>query len=89
MFRLGFFDLFSLDKTGDEAKAHEWLEKAAAKGHAGAMFLVGGNYRDGHVVKRDYEKARKWFEKAVATDDLLYADAARKALKKLSKLSKR
>jgi TPR repeat protein len=45
----------------DDAKAREWYEKAADKGDASAMMLLGLLYE--HRVG-DYAKAREWYEKA-------------------------
>jgi hypothetical protein len=54
--------------TKDDAKALEWLEKAAAKDDAGAMTLLGTLYQNGRGVSQDYAKASEWFAKAAAKD---------------------
>jgi TPR repeat protein len=53
----------------DYAKAREWYDKAAAKGHDGAMVGLGLLYENGQGVPQDYVKAREWFEKAAAKDN--------------------
>jgi TPR repeat protein len=63
----------------DDAKAREWLEEAAAKNNAGAMFNLGLLYHNGQGVAQDDAKAREWLEKAAAKGDA----EAKTALEKL------
>ena len=57
----------------DYTKAREYLEKAAALNHVGAISNLGEMYFNGYGVKQDYTKARELFEKAAA---LNYAGAS-------------
>ena len=43
------------------AEARELFEKAAAKGHAGAMFALGAMYGRGHNMPMDRQAALRWF----------------------------
>jgi TPR repeat protein len=64
------FGLGSLYHHGqDYAKAYEWYEKAASKGHATAMTQLGLLYENGLGVAQDYAKAREWYEKAAGKSD--------------------
>ncbi len=46
---------------GDEAEAITWLQRAAGRGHAGAMLDLGLACRDGRGVPRDLVQATRWF----------------------------
>ena len=46
------------------AEARELFEKAAAKGHAGAMFALGAMYGRGHNMPMDRQAALRWFRAA-------------------------
>lgn len=50
----------------DDAKALEWLGKAAAQGQADAQFALGVCHEEGYVVEKDEAKAVGWYEKAAA-----------------------
>ena len=50
----------------DYIKAREYSERAAANGHAGALFRLGVFYDFGEGVKQDYVKAREYYEQAAA-----------------------
>jgi len=50
----------------DYAKAVELFDKAAAQGHARAMYNLGICYYDGHGVDVDLKTAAEWYEKAAA-----------------------
>jgi len=58
-----------LGVTQDDAKAREWLEKAAAKDNADAMYYLGWLYGNGKGVAQDHAKAREWYEKAAAKNN--------------------
>ena len=47
-------------------QAREWFCKAAEKGHAPAMNLIGHMYYFGHGVDEDFGKAREWYSKSAA-----------------------
>ena len=54
--------------TQNEARAFEWYKKASAKGHGEAMYRLGLFYHYGKGnVKKDYNEAKKWYEKAIAS----------------------
>ncbi len=53
----------------DKAKKVEWIQKAAAQGHAKAQFNLGWMYADGEGVPKDAVKAVEWFQKAAAQGD--------------------
>jgi TPR repeat protein len=46
------------------APALDLFEKAAAKGHAGAMFALGALYAGGHGMPMDRQLAQQWFRAA-------------------------
>jgi hypothetical protein len=48
----------------DYRQAHDWLLKAAERGHAGAQAKLGFLYTDGKGVARDHGQAFEWFSKA-------------------------
>lgn len=50
----------------DAQQTRESLEKAAAAGNAGAMYMLGEMYYSGQGVPQNYQKAREWYEKAAA-----------------------
>jgi len=50
----------------DEAKAAEWMEKAAKQGLVDAQVVMGALYDRGIGVANDPEKGTKWYEKAAA-----------------------
>ncbi len=63
----------------DEATALEWYRKAADKGHAAAMNMIGRYYDEGlGSLKQDKTTALKWFRKAAdkGNDSALYNIAA-------------
>jgi len=43
----------------------EWFKKAAENGVVNAMYLIGHNYAEGKIVKKDYTLAYKWIKKSV------------------------
>jgi TPR repeat protein len=54
----------------DDAKAREWYEKAADKGHADAMHSLGEVYEWGRLgVAQDDAMAAEWYEKAADKGD--------------------
>lgn len=64
--------------TQNEAEAFEWYKKASAKGHGIAMYRLGLFYHYGKGnVKKDYNEAKKWYEKAIASkhSDKIVKDA--------------
>jgi uncharacterized protein len=44
--------------------ARELFEKAAAKGHSGAMFALGALHASGHNLPIDRRTAQRWFHMA-------------------------
>lgn len=54
----------------DFYKAREWLEKAAALDHAGAMEKLGYLYTDGISVQQDFKQAFDWHSKAARLGDV-------------------
>lgn len=50
----------------DEAKAAEWMEKAARQGLVDAQVVMGALYDRGMGVVSDRDKATQWYEKAAA-----------------------
>lgn len=46
----------TVSKKNNE-KAKEWFFKAYEKGNIDAIYNIGGMYRDGKAVKKDYETA--------------------------------
>lgn len=48
----------------DYYQAREWLEKATALGHAGAMAKLGYLYTDGISVEQDFDQAFEWYGEA-------------------------
>ena len=59
----------------DAAKAFQWFQRAAEKGHQRAQLNLGTLYLRGQGVPRDLIEARAWLEKAAAKGDphALYA----------------
>ncbi len=56
---------FVLKKEGNFYEAMELFQSAAVKGCARAYANLGDLYRDGHGVKKNTEKARQMYEKAI------------------------
>ena len=71
-FRVGTIYANGYGVEQDLGKAVEWFEKAAARDHAEAQFILGKYCYDGSVGKQDYAKAFEWYEKAA---ELGYAPA--------------
>jgi TPR repeat protein len=69
MTNLGWYYEHGRGVAQDYAKAREWYEKAAAKGHAMGMGNLGALYSNGQGVAQDHAKAREWFEKAADKGD--------------------
>ncbi|RUX49277.1 hypothetical protein EOA22_31660, partial [Mesorhizobium sp. M7A.F.Ca.US.014.04.1.1] len=44
--------------------AAQWFKRAAAAGHAGAMFAIGAQYANGQGLSFDPVAAQKWFAAA-------------------------
>ena len=59
-------------------KALEWLEKAAAQGHASAQYNLGLMHSNGWGVLKDDTKAVEWYRKAAAQGDLDVQDVLNK-----------
>ena len=53
------------DPAGDIPKYLELTEEAAGLGNEAAYFWLASDYRDGKIVPRDYEKALRYFLKAI------------------------
>ncbi|MBQ7682607.1 MAG: toll/interleukin-1 receptor domain-containing protein, partial [Oscillibacter sp.] len=66
LYQMGDKYYFGNGVEKDYAKAREYYEQAAAKGHAEALFSLGVLYRKGQGVAQDYAKARECFEQAAA-----------------------
>lgn len=56
----------------DMARARHWLELAAERKHANAMYLLGLMHKAGYTGKIDFYLAAQWFARAVQLD---HADA--------------
>ena len=62
---LGDMYYFGLkDFPEDDAEAAKWYRLAAEQGHAGAQYLLGEMYYDGHGVEQDYTTALKWYRRS-------------------------
>ncbi len=48
----------------DHAEAVKWYRKAAARGHAKALYNLGVMYDIGQGVTQDYARAAKWYHMA-------------------------
>ena len=57
-------------KDGDDFRAREMFEKAAAKGNPRAMLHLGILYSEGKSFPKDYVKVREWYEKAASYGDI-------------------
>ena len=70
MYKVG--SLYLSDDYGlkqDYKAAFGWFERAAKKGHAGAMGSLAGMYNRGDGVEKDQTKAFEWTKKAVEHGD--------------------
>ena len=47
------------------------FNKAAENGYEQSYSHIGRYYRDGRIIKIDYENALFWFEKAIASQILM------------------
>jgi hypothetical protein len=54
----------------DFYEARSWLEKAAGRGHAGAMAKLGYMYTDGLTVDQDFDTAFEWYSQAARLGDV-------------------
>lgn len=67
---LGYlYDLGLINGTADHALAFKHYQLAAEAGESIAMSNIGVQYINGEGVKKDYHKAKEWFEKAIHTDN--------------------
>lgn len=75
LFRFSFEYYENMEVTTDR---FEVLLKAAEMGYVKAQYAVGGRYREGITVFKDYKKARYWLSKAADQDhsEALYYLAA-------------
>lgn len=53
----------------NDAKALEWLSKAADQGSSMAQLLIGNIYYNGYGVEKNYIKAAEWYKKAADQGD--------------------
>lgn len=53
------------NRVPDMARARHWLELAAEKKHAGAMYLLGLMHKNGYGGTPDASMAAQWFARAV------------------------
>jgi uncharacterized protein len=60
-----------LDKGEEDEQAVEWYRKAAAQGDAAGEYGLGGMYAKGEGVKKDFEQARLYFQRAAEKDFLI------------------
>jgi TPR repeat protein len=75
--------LYTLENDNQEnEKAYEWILKAANNGHPYSQFHLGTMYEKGIVVKHNFKKADKWYEKAAQNGLLL----AKKKLEERQKI---
>ena len=63
-FSLGVMYEYGQGVAQNDAKAREWMEKAAAQGHVNAQFSLGVRYYTGQGVTQNYAEAHKWWEEA-------------------------
>jgi uncharacterized protein len=52
------------EAESEVAAARDLFEKAAAKGHSGAMFALGALFAGGHDLPADRQTAQRWFRAA-------------------------
>jgi TPR repeat protein len=57
-------DLDMANNSDEEVKGFRWLQKAAAKGHTKAEYMVGGCYHCGCGVEENRVDAVAWYRKA-------------------------
>src|SRR4051812_22354758 len=65
---LGFWLLegtFDKHAHPDPVRAIPWLERAAAQGHAGAMFMLGRVFDRGTGVPASPAEAARWYQQAI------------------------
>lgn len=56
---------------GNYTEAYPWYEKAAKKGHAGAMNDIGFLYEKGYGgLTQNYSKAAEWYQKAAEKEEV-------------------
>lgn len=68
-FALGMMYFKGVGVPKDDAKAVEWLQKAAALGNVDAQKKLGMMYVIGFGVPKDAAKAFEWYQKAAAQGD--------------------
>lgn len=72
------------NKTKDYAKALEYFQVAANRGHSNSQVNLGFMYDQGMGVPQDYSEAAKWYLKAAAQGD----EDAKKKLEELNSAAK-
>jgi TPR repeat protein len=55
--------------ASDPVAAARWMQRAAARGHLGAMFAYGRLYELGRGLTRSYTEAANWYDRAAAQGD--------------------
>lgn len=55
----------------DDEKAFKWCSMAAEQGSATAAHTLGHMYEEGRGVARNLEESRKWFRRAIESDNLM------------------
>ena len=69
----------------DLPRALTLFQKGAARNHGGSCFNLGRMTMYGQGTPVDYDVARYWFSRAIATNDVAIGDVARTALEELEK----
>ncbi|MBL4692087.1 MAG: sel1 repeat family protein [Magnetovibrio sp.] len=64
LFKIGKMYMAAVGQTPDPASAAVWFEKAAKKGHGGAMLALAQLYENGEGVAKDLKLALKLYVKA-------------------------
>jgi len=76
MYDLGCLHLTEEDAPRDVRLALVWLEQAAEAGHGGAFMKLGLLYDEGELVRRDADKADRFYRQGLAAIKLREAGAA-------------
>ena len=69
----------------DLPRALTLFQKGAARNHGGSCFNLGRMTMYGQGTPVDYDVARYWFSRAIATNDVAIGDVARTALEELER----
>lgn len=95
-----YFSYLGGDPLGQRRGIEPWMQQEAEAGNTDAQMMLSSFYRNGYGVTRDPDRARAWFERALAGDNPAaqfsagrslvtqrrYADAARHLRQGLAQL---